>query len=129
MKFKMKTLVDITETNARFNKADPAWRQQQNYITVLQTIGLRANLNVISVSSQEEDLKGQGFGSSYKGNKKVWTLEFDIDYGSTSVEFLENDFNNVPVIAGLDETIDLKTSAFRTKDSKIRNIIFTEDDK
>jgi hypothetical protein len=43
---------------------------------------------------------------------------------STSVEILENDINNVPVINKLDETIDFLQSVFKTKDQEFKNIIF-----
>jgi hypothetical protein len=37
---------------------------------------------------------------------------------------LEDDFDLVPVITGLSETAELKQAAFRTKDTRERNILF-----
>jgi hypothetical protein len=125
MQFKIKTLIDITETNARFNKTDPAWQQQQNFLTVLQTIGLRTNPTSVSVTVDKLPVKYLDFGTAYKGYHNVWTMLFSIEaVDSTSVEILENDINNVPVINKLDETIDFLQSVFKTKDQEFKNIIF-----
>lgn len=124
MKFELNTLVDITETNARFNKSDSAWRQQQNFMTVVQTIGLRSNVIIDSVTYEEKAVKGLGFGSRFKGTHNCWTVCFTIEYGETTIDFLETDFNNVPIINNLDETIKLDKAVFKTKDSKETNIVF-----
>jgi len=124
MKFELNTLVDITETNARFNKSDPTWQQQQNFMTVVQTIGLRSNVVIDSITQEEKTVKGLGFGSRFKGTHNCWTVRFTIEYGETTVDFLEKDFNNVPIINNLDETIKLDKAVFKTKDSKDTNIIF-----
>ena len=58
----MTTLVDITETGARRGEDPLAYRQQQNFLTVLQTIGLRTNIEyssgpkVITGIPKEKDL-------------------------------------------------------------------------
>ena len=41
-----------------------------------------------------------------------------------SVDFLKDDFDLVPIIAGLSESITINNNAFRTKDDSNRNIIF-----
>tara|TARA_B110000503_G_scaffold43763_1_gene71616 strand:- start:1297 stop:1689 length:393 start_codon:yes stop_codon:yes gene_type:complete len=125
MHFKITTLVDITNTNARFNKSDPAWLQQQNYLTLLQTIGLRVNPIVDSTRHEVANMKDFEFGSLYKGNNTVWIFNFHIEQlDGTTVALLETDFNNVPIINNLDETINLKQSVFKTKDAEFKNIIF-----
>ena len=43
MNFNLFTKVDITKTNARRGDDPFKMKQQQNYLTVLQTIGLRVN--------------------------------------------------------------------------------------
>ena len=125
MHFKITTLVDITNTSARFNKSDPAWLQQQNYLTLLQTIGLRVNPIVDSTRHEVANMKDFEFGSLYKGNNTVWIFNFHIEQlDGTTVALLETDFNNVPIINNLDETINLKQSVFKTKDAEFKNIIF-----
>jgi len=130
MKFKLYTLVDITETNARFNKFDRFWKQQQNFLTVLQTIGLRSNPTEIKVLNKILDIKDLDFGSAYKGKHNVWTLVFSIEnVDGTSIEMLNHDFNNIPVIDNLDETAKFKNAHFSTKNNTIRNVYFELDDK
>ena len=46
MKFRIDTLIDITNTSSRRQDDDKyAYKQEANFQTVLQTIGLRVNLN------------------------------------------------------------------------------------
>lgn len=126
MKFEITTLIDITETRAKFDKKDSAWHQQQNFITVLSTIGIRSNpiVNKTSVCVFEP-IKGQGFGTVFKGEHNVWRLEFEFESEAAhSVEFLIEDFDIVPVISGLTETAKLKNSVFETKSRSYRNTVF-----
>ncbi len=125
MRFKFHTLVDITKTEARFSKSDPTWHQQQNYLTFLQTLGLRVNVEIEKLQSDTVGLDNLNFGTAYKGNHKVWTGEFSIEYeDGLSLEMLENDFHLVPVINNLEETVKLKDCVFDTKSKQSRNIIF-----
>lgn len=126
MKFEIITLIDITETRAKFDKSDPAWHQQQNFITVLSTIGIRANPIVEKKPvCSFEAVKGQGFGTVFKGEHNIWRLEFEFEGESAhSLEFLIDDFDIVPVIAGLEETAKLKNNVFETKSRSYRNTVF-----
>lgn len=126
MKFEIYTLIDITETRARFNKADPLWHQQQNFITVIQTLGLRANPVVTkSPRFSKADLKKYEFGSNFKGRKTVWQLEFEYEQEeASSISTLIEDFNMVPVIVNLKEDVKFNNSMFDTKCSEYKNIIF-----
>jgi len=126
MKLLMKTLVDITESKARFNKSDPAWHQQQNFMTVVGTIGLRVNITPLTSPQGKVQLtKGQGFGTSYKGEQKVWEFMFETDFESAiDIPMLVNDFDMIPVISNLDETITLKESMFETTSKSRTNTVF-----
>lgn len=131
MKFQIRTLVDITETGVR-KGADPRKVDQQaNYNTLYNTIGLRTNPTEFVVTSEVMDVKGLGFGSAYKGPQKVWTVEFFVEAeDSTSVDFMKNDFDLVPIITELDETAKLDKGLFITSsDPKKSNIIFERTDK
>ncbi len=119
MIFNMFTLIDITETHAR--RGDDRFRiyQQQNYQSVIQTIGIRANPIVIDSSNDVQDISKMPFG--YKGNHKLWKLRFEFDLTDAhSVEQLIEDMDMIPIIPGLDETI--KTNAFYTKSNKINTV-------
>lgn len=126
MKFQLQTLVDITETQARFNKEDPAWKQQQNFMTVVQTIGLRVNISYKnSVSVDTIPIKGLGFGTNYRGEQKVWTFEFVPDFPEAiTLDMLKDDFDLIPIIPRLDETANIKSPVFETKNSHKKNIVF-----
>ena len=119
MRFNMFTLIDITETHAR--RGDDKFRihQQQNYQSVIQTIGIRANPIIINSSSSMQDVSAMSFG--YKGNHRLWKLCFEFDLTDAhSIEQLIEDMHMIPIIPELDETI--KTNAFYTKDHKINTV-------
>lgn len=124
--FELFTIVDITETGARRGDPKLLEHQQQNYLTVMNTIGLRANPTIIK-SPYLVDVT-QPFAKEYKSAKKVWRMVFDIEYGAHSIDMLKTDFNLVPFIKELTEDATIIETAFRTEDDK-SNIIFKEIDK
>jgi len=126
MKFIVHTLVDITETRARRGEESFLLQQQQNYLTFLQTLGLRVNLSeLVSPVAEKISIKDYNFGSNHTGNHQVWTFKFTVEYADAlDIDMLENDFDLVPVITELSETVELKQAAFRTKDVQERNILF-----
>ena len=113
MKIRIKTLVDITRTDIRRRDQgdEQKWHQQQNYQTLLQTINLR---NLIESNDdpfvETCDVTNQ-FGSTYKGEHKVWTYEFKVDHADAymnngdPVGFLKEDLEQIPVLGGLTETV------------------------
>lgn len=125
MRYEVYTLVDITNTEARFNKNDPAWHRQQNFMTLLQTVGLRTNPVVEKKPVMVEDsLKNYEFGTKFKGKHKIWKLEFETDYSYLDPEILVEDFDLVPIITGLDETAKFISNSFRTKNKEENNLYF-----
>jgi len=126
MLFELQTLIDITETKARFDKTDPKWHQQQNFLTLVQTLGLRV-IPYFDESPMCETVTvdKQGFGYIYKGEHKVWRLRFNIEYADgIDVAVLQNDFDLIPIITGLSESITLKESVFETKNKRKINLLF-----
>jgi hypothetical protein len=124
MRFIIKTLVDITETRARKGEDKVLYGQQQNYMTFLNTLGLRCNINPIG-SPKADFTTTNDFGSSYKGEHKVWTQIIEIDYeDATNTDFMRDDFDIVPVITGLSETVELNLAVFKTNDKKLTHIVF-----
>ena len=79
----------------------------------------------------EEDIKEYYFGKKYKGKHKIWTVDFVVEADeSTSVESMMEDFDLVPIIVGLHETVALDKNLFVTsKKSSLMNVIFTRTDK
>ena len=123
MQFELYTLIDITRTDARRGEDPVLYKKQQNYLTAMNTIGLRANPTINKYPKIVTD--HPTFGTAYKGKNTVWKLSFDIEYeDATSVELMQTDFNLIPVITGLDETVELQHQAFLTQDKQFFNIVF-----
>lgn len=126
MKFRLYTLVDITETRARKGDDPRRIKQQQNFLTIIQTIGMRVNPAYDEPPVLCSDTtKKYGLGTKYKDKQNIWKFTFDIEYeGALDVETLVNDFELVPIIDDLDETVDFKDAHFITKSNSLRNIHF-----
>jgi hypothetical protein len=99
-------------------------------MSFFQTLSLRFNpyyeKSPEVVEMTETERKKLGFGSKYKGTQKVWCFDFTLDSATSSFiehEVLE-DFDLVPVIGGLNETIEINNNVFRTLDKTNTNIIF-----
>jgi hypothetical protein len=131
MRFKLHTLVDITETGARRSEDPKQFRQQQNFQTVMQTIGLRVNPIYVKSPQIIKDIPGKyNLGSKYKTKQNIWEYVFDIEYeDGLDVDTLVNDFNLIPIITDLDETAKFENAHFVTKNTEVCNIFFEVDDK
>ena len=127
MRFMVLTLVDITQTNARRADGDKfAYSQQQNYNTLVNTMGLRTNiLPLAAMKIEDRELEPNEFGKEYSGTHKVWSFPFEVEAeDSLSIEMLEQDFDLVPVITDLNETVKINNNVFRTNGAKDNNIRF-----
>jgi len=132
-RYKILTLVDITETRQNRKEVDKelAYQQQQNFVTLLQSIGMRVNpLYNNSPAVSSVDMKAQTFGTAFKGIHKVWTWDFYIEFdgGFTDADgnetgHLYNDLNLVPIITGLAETATFSVPVFNTKSDTDRNTL------
>ena len=131
MRFKLYTLVDITETGARRGEDPKQYRQQQNFLTVMQTIGLRVNPTYIAPPEIVKEVPSKlGLGTSYKSKQSVWKYVFEIEYeGALDIDTLVNDFDLIPIITQLDETAKFENAHFITKNTALTNISFQIDDK
>ena len=128
MKFKLYTLIDITETGGRRGDDPVLVKQQQNYLTVVQTIGIRSNPEIEQSPKKEDiNISKMGFGSEFKGIKTVWSLDFSFGLNQEhNIDDLIKDFDLVPVIGGLTEGIELEDWVFRTADPRYKNIVFVK---
>jgi hypothetical protein len=125
------TLVDITCTGViRDDGAHELERnQQRNWETVLQCIGIRAQPVDISWRQDIVDLKDYEFGEMFEGSQKVWSFAFTVDHsGAFGTEqdptvFLQQDFDEVPIVSYLTETARFILPVFYTSGA-IKNIYF-----
>lgn len=131
MRFRLYTLVDITETGARRGDDPKAAQQQQNFLTVLQTIGLRVNPAYTKSPQQISESPAKlGLGSLFKGKHSIWQFDFEIEYESAlNIETLNSDFNLIPIIDALEETAKFKNNVFVTQNTEYANIVFEQEDK
>lgn len=129
MQYKLYTLVDITHTGQYRHepgKEVARWKEQ-NFNTVLQTLGLRSNV-FYTHSPVLIEVKGKLVGFNTNEIIRVWRFDFETErdhvYFSNNdpVGFLKEDFNLVPYINGLDELMVQQLSVFSTGDNG--NIVF-----
>ncbi len=119
------TVIDITETNA--NKSDDTSKrhQQANYNTLINTASLRCNIMPVSCQAIVDDVSGLGFGKNILDKQRYWVFEFTHEFeGALSLDMLTKDFDLIPIIVGLNETVNINTPAFRTTDTVDKNIVF-----
>jgi hypothetical protein len=130
MEYKLYTLVDITHTGqTRHELGKESLRnKEQNFNTVLQTLGIRANI-AYSTSPSPTELKGKLAGFDTDEIIRVWRFDFvtERDFlfekDSNPVGHLIDDFHLVPYIAGLDEAMTQQYAVFNTTDPG-KNITF-----
>jgi hypothetical protein len=129
---KVYTLIDITETKSYRSADQKLNHQQANFMTFIQTLMLTMNFFYDKaptlIECDEKKLSELGFGSDYKGSHNVWCLEARVDEGRQvpDVETLQNNFDLVPVIPNLNESILINNNVFRAKDKKATNITFNK---
>ncbi len=112
MHYKLYTLVDITNTKQYQNSAEnrQARSQQQNFDTVIQTIGMRANVDYTKPPEVTIDVpKKYNLDSAVLSNILIfeWRVEREFLFldGEDDVGYLKQLFNLVPYIPGLTETM------------------------
>lgn len=121
------SLIDITKSDVLLGNSKER-KQQINWETVLQSIGLRAQpLEIRNFNTFNGDMSKFQFGKNYNGNHKVWTFAFStehrfvFDINNVILGGLKSDINNVPMIFGLNETINPEIHAFNSIDFKLKN--------
>jgi hypothetical protein len=130
MNYKLYTLVDITNTGqyrSESGKEHARWKEQ-NFQTVLQTIGIRANIN-FSSKPEVVEVKGRLVGFNTDEVIRVWRFDFNTERENLfetegdPVGYLKADFDLVPYIKGLDELMEQQYAVFSTT-STAPNIVF-----
>ena len=117
-RFQIITLVDITQTNPHRSETDQhLLSQQANFHSLIQAIGLRAN--VVWLSSPKE--RNGALPRGLDGKAAYWTWTFDVERddvflkGGDSVALLVDDLNGVPVIPNLNNSVELDPACFISK--------------
>ena len=126
-RFQIITLVDITQTNPHRSETDQhLLSQQANFNSLIQAIGLRAN--VVWISSPKE--KNGALPRGLDGKAVYWTWTFDVERDDVflkdgnSVALLLDDLNGVPVIPNLNNSVDLDPACFISKGEKANIWVF-----
>lgn len=125
------TLVDITNTGITKFSPDTVKKrnQQRNWESVLQVLGLRTQIFDMSQSNEISSIKKYEFGDLYKGKQRIWTFKFYIEFeklytiDNDPIALLVKDFEQTPIIVGLEETAKFPISLFYTSGSE-KNIYF-----
>jgi len=130
MEYKLYTTVDITNTGQYRSEAGKEalrWKEQ-NFQTVLQTLGIRANVSYYNKPAVAE-VKGTVVGFETEEIIRVWRFDFYterdnlFELNGDPIGYLLEDFNAVPFISGLDECMEQNYDIFVT-DGPARNIVF-----
>ena len=132
----LKTLIDITNTNVVRDVREATSdylkqrKQQRNWETIQQVLGLRTQIYVaVTPIRRVVNLENLHFGTQYTGMQAVWTVKFSVNFAEIYGEkfnILLKDFEFVPIIKGLDETIELLSPVF-IPDGPAKNIYFESD--
>lgn len=111
------TLVDITRSKASRAETDRLKiAQQANFNTIVQTIGIRSNIEwdvdpTMETGRLPEPLEG-------KANHWVWEFSIERDFvfqeGNDPVGLLIKDLHNIPIISNLNNSVDIEPAAFQT---------------
>lgn len=130
MHYKLYTLVDITHTKqyrAESGKEHLRFKEQ-NFNTVLQTLGIRSNI-WYDAGPVITEVKGQLVGFDTDEIVRVWRFDWFTERehlyeeSGDPVAYLKKDFHLVPYINGLDETMQQDYAVFNTM-PKVNNISF-----
>lgn len=130
MEYSLYTTVDISNTGqyrAESGKEQARWKEQ-NFQTVIQTLGIRANITQCS-KPEFKEIAGNIVGFNTSNIIHVWYFEFhtERDYlfelDGNPIGHLIDDFDGVPFISGLDESMEQNYNVFVTN-GPARNIVF-----
>ena len=130
MEYKLYTLVDITHTGqhrTEQGKESLRWKEQ-NFQTVIQTLGIRSNISYTNTPFASE-VSGRLVGFDTDEIIRVWRFDFRTDrdhvyeLDGRPVGALMEDFTLVPYISGLDERMAQKYAVFNPEDPG-KNITF-----
>ena len=132
MKYRLYTTVDITHTGQykyEYGQEQLQWKEQ-NFNTVLQTLGLRANISY-DTNQIMFHTKGSLIGFNTDSIIRIWQFDFYTENNDAyqkdldPIGLLLEDFELVPFISGLAESMTQNYDIFVTFGLS-RNIIFSK---
>ena len=113
MRYKILSLLDITKTGARRDRDRDSKTIEQfsNYMTFENSLQLRSNMHIVSgPTAERQDITNLIFGDNYQGEHMVWTVIVEPDFpDAVNMDTLKQDFDLVPMLIGLDESVNIKT--------------------
>ena len=130
MNYKLYTTVDITRTGqyrAEIGKEELRWKEQ-NFQTVLQTLGIRGNIS-FTQSPTLIEISGKAVGFNTDKIINVWRFDFSTERDflyeddNDQLGHLKQDFEAVPFISGLNESMEQNYNVFVTS-GPATNIVF-----
>jgi predicted ribosome-associated RNA-binding protein Tma20 len=130
MDYKLYTLVDITHTGQY--RLEPGREQhrykEQNFNTIVQTLGLRSNI-FYRAKPQLLEVCGKVVGFATDEIIRVWRFDWTVEQDDLylkdgdPVGFLKQDFHLIPYIKDLDELMEQQYAVFVTENPG-SNIVF-----
>ena len=125
-RYRITTLIDITRTDAKKSDLDDHKKQQQaNFDSLRQSIELRS-----IVSWHRDPVKHTGrLPDPLDGKASYWIWEFETERDdlflkdNDPVALLKEDLHGVPIINGLEETVDFEISAMQTQGATVNTIV------
>jgi hypothetical protein len=120
-RYRIITLVDITRSKASRSETDKIKiGQQANFNSLLQAIGIRANIDWI----KDPHMKVGRLPLPAEGHAAYWVWDFeterDLVYATTDdpVGLLKTDLHGVPIVDGLNNTEILDPAIFQVRGPK-----------
>jgi hypothetical protein len=127
-RYQIITLVDITRSNPDRSELDKTkLGQQANFNSLLQAIGLRANVTW----EQDPEMKDGRLPHPRTGKANHWIFEFDTERellfykdDNNPTGLLVDDLHGVPIVDQLNNSIDIHPSIFATKGENTNTWIY-----
>ncbi len=113
------TLIDITLSSNRPKKHSKSFLQLQNFNTFIQACSFRTQVFEPLVAQTKQNVDNS-FGTNYKGDMPVWTLDF---YTEDAVPELKHDIASIPIIDVCENT---SFEVIEVDDEKYCNTIVME---
>jgi len=127
-RYQILTLVDITRSNPDRSELDKTkLGQQANFNSLLQAIGLRANVTW----EQDPEMKDGRLPHPRTGKANHWIFEFDTERellfykdDTAPTGLLMDDLHGVPIVDQLNNDVDIYPAIFATRGENTNTWIY-----